>query len=105
MLRRPHRAIFAPASVLLAMYGLFLNLAPVEFATVTGIYLAPLFIAFQIVNYIFFWAHAIGSRPAWRRVHRCWCCEYLFLEIDQKGAPSPAKQNKNDDRWRSAGTF
>jgi hypothetical protein len=42
------------ASFLLTLYGLFLNLAPVEFATVTGIYLASLFIAFQIVNYIFF---------------------------------------------------
>ena len=47
-------ALFALASVLLAMYGLFLNLAPVEFATVTGVYLASLFIAFQIVNYLFF---------------------------------------------------
>lgn len=47
-------ALFALASFLLTMYGLFLNLAPVEFATVTGIYLASLFIAFQIVNYIFF---------------------------------------------------
>ena len=47
-------ALFALASVLLTLYGLFLNLAPVEFATVTGIYLASLFLAFQIVNYIFF---------------------------------------------------
>ena len=47
-------ALFALASVLLTMYGLFLNLAPVEFATVTGIYLASLFIAFQVVNYLFF---------------------------------------------------
>ncbi len=47
-------ALFALASVLLSMYGLFLNLAPVEFATVTGIYLASLFLAFQVVNYIFF---------------------------------------------------
>src|SRR6267378_486114 len=47
-------ALFVLASCLLAMYGLFLNLAPVEFATVTGIYLASLFIAFQIVNYLFF---------------------------------------------------
>src|ERR1700693_1019244 len=47
-------SLFALASVLLALYGLFLNLAPVEFATVTGIYLASLFIAFQIVNYLFF---------------------------------------------------
>jgi hypothetical protein len=47
-------ALFALASVLLTLYGLFLNLAPVEFATVTGTYLASLFIAFQIVNYLFF---------------------------------------------------
>ena len=47
-------ALFGLASVLLALYGLFLNLAPVEFATVTGIYLASLFIAFQVVNYLFF---------------------------------------------------
>jgi hypothetical protein len=46
--------LFGLASVLLAMYGLFLNLAPVEFATVTGIYLASLFAMFQIVNYFFF---------------------------------------------------
>lgn len=47
-------SLFGLASVLLALYGLFLNLAPVEFATVTGVYLASLFIAFQIVNYLFF---------------------------------------------------
>jgi drug/metabolite transporter (DMT)-like permease len=47
-------ALFGIATVLLAMYGLFLNLAPVEFATVTGIYLASLFVMFQIVNFLFF---------------------------------------------------
>ena len=46
--------LFASASLLLALYGAFLNLAPVEFAEATGIYLASLFIAFQIVNYLFF---------------------------------------------------
>lgn len=46
--------LFASATVLLALYGAFLNLAPVEFATATGIYLASLFIAFQVVNYVFF---------------------------------------------------
>jgi drug/metabolite transporter (DMT)-like permease len=46
--------LFAVATVLLAMYGAFLNLAPVEFAEATGIYLASLFIAFQVVNYLFF---------------------------------------------------
>ena len=46
--------LFASATVLLAMYGAFLNLAPIEFANATGIYLASLFIAFQVVNYLFF---------------------------------------------------
>src|SRR5215468_9565458 len=46
--------LFASATLLLAMYGAFLNLAPVEFAEATGIYIASLFMAFQIVNYLFF---------------------------------------------------
>ena len=46
--------LFGLASVLLAIYGMFLNLAPVEFATATGIYLASLFVMFQIVNYVLF---------------------------------------------------
>src|SRR6267143_6500797 len=46
--------LFASATVLLAMYGAALNLAPIEFASATGIYLASLFIAFQVVNYVFF---------------------------------------------------
>jgi hypothetical protein len=33
--------------------AMFLNPAPIEFASATGIYLASLFIAFQIVNYLF----------------------------------------------------
>ena len=33
---------FASATVLLTMYGAFLNLAPIEFASATGIYLASL---------------------------------------------------------------
>jgi hypothetical protein len=47
-------ALFAAATGLLGMYGLFLNLAPVEFAEATGIYLASLFVMFQVVNFIFF---------------------------------------------------
>jgi drug/metabolite transporter (DMT)-like permease len=47
-------ALFALATVLLASYGAFLNLAPVEFAEATGVYLASLFVAFQVVNYLFF---------------------------------------------------
>jgi small multidrug resistance family-3 protein len=46
--------LFALASLLLAMYGALLNLAPVEFAEATGIYIASLFVAFQVANYVFF---------------------------------------------------
>ena len=42
--------------MLLAAYGTALNLAPVDFASATGIYIAMLFVCFQIVNYLFFGA-------------------------------------------------
>lgn len=47
-------ALFAIGAVALTLYGTSLNLAPVEFAQVTGIYIATLFVMFQITNYIFF---------------------------------------------------
>lgn len=47
-------ALFAVGFVLLSLYGTALNLAPVEFATVVGLYITLLFIMFQIVNYIMF---------------------------------------------------
>lgn len=53
--------LFASGTLLLAMYGVSLNLAPVEFAEATGIYMASLFIAFQVTNYLFF--HKGPSRP------------------------------------------
>ena len=40
--------------LLLLGYGLFLNLAPVEFSQVVGLYIATLFIVWQVINYIFF---------------------------------------------------
>jgi drug/metabolite transporter (DMT)-like permease len=46
--------LFASATLLLAMYGAFLNLAPVDFATATGVYIASLFVMFQLANYVFF---------------------------------------------------
>ena len=46
--------LFVLATILLGMYGASLNLAPVEFAEATGIYIASLFVAFQVVNYVFF---------------------------------------------------
>jgi hypothetical protein len=46
--------LFLAGAILLALYGTSLNLAPVEFATVTGTYIATLFVVFQIANFVFF---------------------------------------------------
>jgi hypothetical protein len=46
--------LFLVGGILLTLYGTSLNLAPVEFAAVTGLYVATLFVVFQITNYIFF---------------------------------------------------
>jgi len=41
-------------AILLLGYGTSLNLAPVEFRHVVGLYIATLFIIWQIINFIFF---------------------------------------------------
>src|ERR1700750_1631362 len=41
-------------TLLLFGYGFFLNLAPVEFGKVVGLYIATLFIVWQIITYISF---------------------------------------------------
>jgi len=41
-------------SLLLFGYGFFLNLAPVEFGKVVGLYIATLFIVWQIISYFTF---------------------------------------------------
>ena len=46
--------LFALGTALLGLYGTSLNLAPVDFATVTGAYISALFVIFQITNYLFF---------------------------------------------------
>ncbi len=40
--------------ILLLGYGTSLNLAPVEFRHVVGLYIATLFVVWQIINFIFF---------------------------------------------------
>ncbi len=51
----PARAtIFCAGAVLLFGYGLFLNLAPLEFGQVAGLYIAALFIVWQAVNFVVF---------------------------------------------------
>jgi hypothetical protein len=49
----PLRAgLFVGGALLVFGYGLFLNLAPVEFEKVVGLYIATLFVVWQIVNFI-----------------------------------------------------
>ena len=45
---------FAAGAVLLFGYGLSLNLAPIEFHRVVGIYIATLFIVWQIISFLVF---------------------------------------------------
>ena len=54
-------SFFALGSILLTLYGTSLNLAPVEFAAVTGLYVATLIVAFQLANYLFF--HTTPTLP------------------------------------------
>ena len=46
--------LFLAGAVLLFSYGLMLNLAPVEFGRVVGIYVATLFVVWQAVNFVAF---------------------------------------------------
>jgi hypothetical protein len=50
---------FAGGATLLFGYGFFLNLAPVEFSRVVGLYIATLFVVWQITNFVVF-----GTLPA-----------------------------------------
>ena len=46
--------IMAAGGLLLLAYGSFLNLAPLEFRQVVGLYIATLFVVWQIVNAVIF---------------------------------------------------
>jgi hypothetical protein len=47
-------ASFALGAALVFGYGTFLNLAPLEFRQVVGLYIAILFIVWQAINFAFF---------------------------------------------------
>ena len=47
-------ALFVAGALLLFGYGSFLNLAPVEFGQVVGLYIATLFVVWQVINFAFF---------------------------------------------------
>jgi len=46
--------LFVLGAALLFGYGSFLNLAPLEFGEVVGLYIATLFIVWQVINFAFF---------------------------------------------------
>lgn len=47
-------ALFVLGAALVFGYATFLNLAPLEFRKVVGLYIAILFIVWQIINFAFF---------------------------------------------------
>src|ERR1700733_8243799 len=54
----PRFGFFAAGATLLFGYGFTLNLAPLEFGHIVGLYIATLFIVWQITNYT-----AFGTLP------------------------------------------
>ena len=58
-IHEPHQAmarlgLMAAGGALLLGYGTALNLAPVEFSRVVGLYIATLFVVWQVVNFMVF---------------------------------------------------
>ena len=50
----PRGGLFLAGAVLLFGYGLSLNLAPIDFGRVVGLYIATLFVVWQVVNFMVF---------------------------------------------------
>ena len=50
----PRVLLFLIGAAVLFAYGLTLNLAPIEFGKVVGLYIATLFVVWQIVNVVAF---------------------------------------------------
>jgi hypothetical protein len=46
--------LFVIGATLLVSYGTFLNLAPLEFGQVVGLYIATLFVVWQVINFVAF---------------------------------------------------
>ena|ERR1700743_2390348 len=55
--------LFLAGAVLVIGYSTFLNLAPLEFREVVGLYIATLFVVWQIVNFAFF--RTLPTAPVW----------------------------------------
>jgi len=46
--------LFVAGGAILLAYGIVVNLAPLEFGQVIGLYIATLFVMWQIINFAFF---------------------------------------------------
>ena len=46
--------LFVMGSAVLIAYGTVVNLAPLEFGQLIGLYIATLFVMWQVINYFFF---------------------------------------------------
>jgi small multidrug resistance family-3 protein len=56
-------ALLVVGAVLLLGYGSFLNTAPVEFGRIVGLYIATLFVVWQIINLVVF--RTLPGTPVW----------------------------------------
>lgn len=56
-------ALFLAGAALLLGYGSFLNTAPVEFGRIVGLYIATLFVVWQIINFLVF--RTLPGLPVW----------------------------------------
>ena len=54
-------AVMAVGALLLFMYGVLLNMAPLPFARVVGLYIATLFLVWQVVSFVSF--RAVPTLP------------------------------------------
>jgi len=53
--------LFVAGASLLFGYGCFLNLAPLQFGQVVGLYIAILFVVWQVINFLVF--HTVPTPP------------------------------------------
>jgi len=56
-------ALMLCGAALLLGYGSLLNTAPVDFGRVVGLYIATLFVVWQLINYLVF--RALPGLPVW----------------------------------------
>ncbi len=56
-------ALILAAALLLLGYGSLLNTAPVAFARIVGLYIATLFVVWQIISFLFF--RTLPGLPVW----------------------------------------